>query len=630
MPQDFGSKRLKVRPDVFFVRSEEGTWLRNSAGSFFLKGARSYEILRSLLLEFDGTQTVNDACGNLQLEQRAALETKLLYPLVRRGFLFEVPQPTSVHAWIEARYCEHIAFLENYIDRPVERLLEVRSRHVVCAGSGILLRAAAVALADLGFASVHVVSADRGPDAALLSDIVAAAAEEGEGNRWTFAARQAASLGDLISATAEDFADGVILASGSSDFREIAETVQTAGCRVRAVGVITVAGGFVLASPLLTGESWCWECLHRSILSESAAMPAPPSASLAAFQLIQRLFCHFAGPPVPEDMHLTSVDCRTLNVRTHAPRRHAACPRHPLTQTRVWIPEGHFDDGIVRPDIPTSRDADELTAAQNLIIQTIAGWTDRVTGPFLSVDEDDLPQYPLSASRCRVRAPSSLPEAVETMTFECRAISPREARNQVVLQGLEWLAETTAKMIQEHVQYVAYGAGWSLAEAVYRALASLALRHLVDRMTAGPRAHKAAILPESSLLKFLLNTLSDAGRSDIEIWIDETEVGLSEARVVFHGDHLGVGVGADDAHAISNALADAVARCTVPGCEATARTACLAPSTRRWPELLSEIRARAHQHYQMVDAVHLLPFLGKCARIVALMAPALQEAAVSG
>src|ERR1044071_9568226 len=161
MREDLGSTTLKVRPDVFFVRSEDGVWVRNNAGSFFIKGRGSYELVRSLLLKLDGTRTVDEIFAGLVSEQRAALYARLVDQLLRSGFFFEYRQPSEpVPAWIESRYQEHLAFLEQYVDQPVERLLQVRSQPVVCAGSGILLRAVTVALAELGFARVQVLAAD--------------------------------------------------------------------------------------------------------------------------------------------------------------------------------------------------------------------------------------------------------------------------------------------------------------------------------------------------------------------------------------------------------------------------------------------------------------------------------------
>src|SRR5262245_55218094 len=95
MLENFGSTTLKVRPDVFFVRSEDGVWVRNNAGSFFIKGRGSYDLVRSLLLKLDGTRTIDEIFAGLASEQRAALYKRLVEPLMRSGFIFELRQPSE-------------------------------------------------------------------------------------------------------------------------------------------------------------------------------------------------------------------------------------------------------------------------------------------------------------------------------------------------------------------------------------------------------------------------------------------------------------------------------------------------------------------------------------------------------
>src|SRR6185295_15752941 len=118
MLENLGSTTLKVRPDVFFVRSEDGVWVRNNAGSFFVKGRGSNELVRSLLLKLDGTRTLDDIFAGVASPQRTVLYQRIVEPLMRSGFIFEFRAAAEpVPAWIESRYQEHIAFLEQYVDQ---------------------------------------------------------------------------------------------------------------------------------------------------------------------------------------------------------------------------------------------------------------------------------------------------------------------------------------------------------------------------------------------------------------------------------------------------------------------------------------------------------------------------------
>lgn len=614
-----GPKILKVLPDVFFVRSTEGVWVRNSTGSFFIKGAQSYDLVRGLFSQMDGTRTLDEVSHGLPPERRSALYDRLVGPLLRNGFLSEVRAPSEpTPAWIEEKYQDHIAFLEHYVEQPVERFLQLRSRRIVCLGLGLLLRAQIVSLAELGFARVRVVAADSDDDAALLGEMVGAAARADERTEWTLEfAPVGSSLRGLFDFSAEPPVDAVLIATDGAGVAEIVEALAGVGEGGPVAGVITSAGGLLLASPLLPDKDWCWECLYRAVVSDTPIAPAPAPAALAAFQLGQRLFCRFAGQPVPEDRRLTSVDCRTLDIRSHTPRRHPGCGRHGDGETRPRrLSFLERDEALVRPDIPTSHDAEESTSAQNSIIESIQTWTDRLTGPFLSVDEEDLAQLPLSASRSRVRAPGSLPLSSLTQTFECQALTPREARNQVVLWALEWLAAETAR--GGELQDAAFGVGWSMGEAVYRAWAALPLPLPGTARAASGRQVKPGQLAQSATRAFLLKELGDRGLDDISISLDAVSGGRAAATLMNDGGVAGRGVGVDEEQAIDHALTDALARLCPMAARSLRFTAYPAPPGVRWGEVAGRIAAGIAEHWTLLDAGHLLPFLDDRACAVAL------------
>jgi len=621
MLENPGSTTLKVRPDVFFVRSEDGVWLRNNVGSFFVKGRGSYELVRSLLLKLDGTRTVDDIFAGMVSEKRAALFEKLLKPLMSSGFIYEFRRPSSpVPAWIESRYQEHLAFLEQYVDQPVERLLQVRSEPVLCLGSGILLRAVTVALAELGFGRVQVLATDD--DSGVLRDLVEGVARADEHSEWKLALHGAtASLDELLSASAGMFpAAGIVLATDSTDHKAIDTAVAKLMRSDATVAVVARAGDVLLASQIMSNDNSCWECLYRSVVSGEFVTPAPAPAALAAFQVVQRLFCRFAGPPVPEDRYYSTVDCRTLSVQAHQPRQHEACLKHgSATLPPVTLDAVEVEQAPIRPDVPASHDPDELVAAQDRIVESSNELTDRVTGPFISIGEEDLIQLPLSASVCRIRGLNNLPGQTEIKSFECRALAPREARNQVVLFALEWLASAIAKLRAEHAGLVAIGAGWSAGEATYRAWAAASL----ERLQSGIESDRLAAteLPLTPARTFLLDRLAEHARGSIEVKINNLPTGLTGAVVVANGETLGIGVGIDELHAADHALMDAVSKLSVPSTCDLLGTAYPAPTSGSWHDILSRINDRATEHYSVLEIRDLLPFLAGRAWIVGL-APA--------
>ncbi|HEU4711116.1 MAG TPA: hypothetical protein VFS76_06095 [Pyrinomonadaceae bacterium] len=620
MLENLGSTTLKVRPDVFFVRSEDGVWLRNNVGSFFVKGRGSYELVRSLLLKLDGTRTVDDIFAGMVAEKRAALFERLLKPLMSSGFIYEFRPPSSpVPAWIESRYQEHLAFLEQYVDQPVERLLKVRSQPVLCLGSGILLRAVTVALAELGFSRVQVSATED--DSGVLQNVFEGVTRGDEDAEWNLDLHRAnTALDQLVSASAAMLpAAGIIVATDSTDHEAIDTTVAKLMRSDATVAVVASVGEFLLASPIMRNDDSCWKCMHRSVVSGQSVTPAPAPAALAAFQVVQRLFCRFAGPPVPEDRYYTTVDCRTLSVQAHQPRQHEACPKHAsATLHAVTLDAIEAEQAPIRPDVPASHDPDALVAAQDRIVECSNELTDRVTGPFLSIGEEDLTQLPLSASLCRLRGPNNLPGSMEIKSFECRALAPREARNQVVLLALEWLARAVAKRRAEHARLVAIGAGWSAAEATYRAWATASL----ERFQSGIESDRLAAteLPPTPARTFLLDRLAEHARGSIEMQLRNLATGLTGASVIANGQTIGSGVGVDELHAADHALMDAVSKVSVSSTCDLLGTSYPAPALYSWRDVLSRINDRATERYSVLEIRDLLPFLAGRAWIVGLAA----------
>ena len=617
MLESLGSTTLKVRPDVFFVRSEDGVWLRNNVGSFFVKGRGSYELVRSLLLKLDGTRTVDDIFAGLVSEKRAALYEKILKPLMSSGFIYEFHQPSSpVPAWIESRYQEHLAFLEQYVDQPVERLLHVRSQPIVCIVSGMLLRAVTVALAELGFARVQVLAADG--DSTLIKEVVAGVAREDERAEWELELHPATTpLDELLSAPSGiSTAAGIVLATDSTNYEAIATAVANLHQRDATVAVMVRLGELLVASPLMRNDDSCWECLYRSVISGQSVSPAPAPAALAAFQIVQRLFCRFAGPPVPEDRYYTTVDCRTLAVQAHQPARHEACLKHgAATFQPLRLDAVEMEQAPIRPDVPASHDPDDLVAAQDRIVECSNELTDRVTGPFLAIGEEDLTQLPLSASLCRMRGPNNLAASPDVKSFECRALAPREARNQVVLFALEWLAGEIAQRRAANAGLIAIGAGWSSGEAIYRALAAAS----VNRLQGSESERLAATqLPPTPSRTFLLDQLAQRVRGEIEFTFNTLPTGFIGAGVVVNGETVASGAGIDQLHAADHALTDAVSRLSIPSTCDFLSTAYPAPALSNWREILSRINDRATEHYSVLETRDLLPFLAGRAWIVGL------------
>jgi hypothetical protein len=615
---DLGERTFKVRPDAFFVRHDGGVWLRNNHGSFSLKGERSYELVNALFALLDGGRSNAEICARFPTATGDAVR-HLIATLLRRGFVKELHDaPEPVADWMSELYPEHLAFLEYWSSAPVARLRDVRSQAVACLGDGQLLMALAGALADLGLARVRLFASD----ADAVREVAAAAGARDAGLDWVVTETSAERGLESLAGEAEiREARCVLIATGSEDQRSVAAAELVARERGQLAGVLGYAGGLVVASPLADRASeWCWECLCRSIVSPPAPdVPiASTPAAAGALHLAQRVFCRFAGIAEAEDHWFTSVDLMTPTVRSHIPRRHVLCRRHGAMAPRGRTCAGDVEP--LRPNVPGPLDADDVVAAQDRIVAAVSSWTDPVAGPLGGVAAGARQQRPLSASSCTLRTPASAAGAPDTRLFECMALAPREARNQVVLFALEWLAGETARLRHEPREDVVYGAGWSHAEALYRALARLSEASAAEPSGVSTAPARPRDGDRGNVREFLVEMLRERGHGWRRTSAQTLSTGLVRVRLHMEDRHSWSGVGLDRDHAIDNALLRAAASPVTQAGAGRVAAAHVLPAARSWREAIAPLLEREPDRVGR-DAGELLPFLAGHAALVALTPP---------
>ncbi|HHO53649.1 MAG TPA: hypothetical protein ENK18_22955 [Deltaproteobacteria bacterium] len=604
--------RLKVRPDVFFVRSEDGVWLRNNVGSFSLRGASAYEIVRVLFSRLDGSRTLTEACEDLGSLDPQAVYRRLVVPLIERGFVREVAEASQLSDELRARFPEHVAFLELYVDDPATTLDRVRHQPIACVGSGQHLRAATVALAELGFADVRLFASEGDPASEVLMVLVEAARHLDGGARWSLHGVPGPFdlEGVIEQAVAERSGTCVVIATDTSAHADVLSRASACASRDggRAV-VIASAGRRVWATPVLSAGGACMECIQRSLPDDGGQPPGPVAISLAAFQAAQRLFCALAGDPVPQDAAITTVDGDTLQIRTHEARRHEGCSIHRARALR-WLSSADREHGLedmdfVRPDISRPDDGDVMVALQDRVVEVVTGWTDPIAGPLYAVGEEDLDQLPLAASRCRIRAGAG--DRPRKVIVDCYGYSARETRNQVVLFAIEHLVEGLVQGSAERVKLQGVGAGWSFGEAIYRALARAAIRSgkrpggVTDR---GP----LTLTKVPARLGFLHDAL--VGSGELTVARTELSTGLHRVDLQAAGRHLATGVGVGPQGALEHALLGARLGEVSAGGRGGAVVVYPAPTVERWSQVAVTLLDRIGDDLVLFSLQHFLPFLG--------------------
>ncbi|MFI7637832.1 hypothetical protein [Nonomuraea sp. NPDC049400] len=579
---------FKITADAFYVRTEEGVWLRNNTGSFSVRGAGSYELVHTLLTSLEEGRDAEEILEPLPDGAKRAV-SQLIEKLQANGFIRKVEHdPEEVPGWMAERYQAHLAYLDHHADRPVARFLRARSTPVACVGEGAALRAVVGALSEFGFADVLVAGAAE--DLAELSGLL----EDG----WRTLALEESGLSAAARHPEVRRAAQVLLAVDGDDVADVADAQELLSARGQSVGVLGRCGEFVTSV-----SDWCWECVTGWFSAPVTGQPTglPPAAApatIAALHLVQNAFTRAAEVELGGRDTITSVEPLAPVVRSHARRRHPGCRRHEYGAPREAGDLESLDGELVRPDIPASHDPEDLVAINDRIVAVTTSWVDRVTGPFLALGEEDEQQLPLAASTCRVSDGSVARDVV------CRAISAREARNQVALIALEWLAGRYGDADRPGKAF--FGAGWTPAEAAYRAL--LAASEALD---GDVRVWEPAAQPaEATVRRFLADTLRDGGRPWSATAVERLPTGLFSAHVRT-GDATVRGLGVDEEHAVDNALLRAVAE---------EEAAHLAPPAATWSDAVAAIAKQADlSGLRVLDAGALLPFLDGRAHLIAVV-----------
>lgn len=638
-------RTFRVRADAFYVRQQDGVWLGNNTGSFSVRGEGAYQLVSSLFAGLDGEHTLHDLYGNVPERARRSV-LSLVGALLRNGFIKEVSHPAEpVPGWMRDRYATHLAFLEHHADRPVTRLQRVRTRRVLCAGRGTALRALLDALRDFGIAQVDVV-ADGDPD---LTPVLQDTAAADPGARW----RLHDDLGPggpavLAEHPAADGADVVLLAYDTAGADALAEAQHALWARGTAVGVLARCGDFVTALAPGLRTAWCWECVHRSVAATAVGdteglEPAVAPAAIGALRLAEHTFVRLAEVARYDGKPVTTVEPLAPMVRNHVVPRHPLCPQHTTApHAPAPLPDSaSVPEDAVRPDIPAPEDAPSRVEVSDRIVAASARFTDQITGPLLSLGEDDLGQLPLSASACRVADPAGDAAAPRPLRVVCRAFAPREARNQAVLFAVEWLAEQVARRTQDPeadpLRGYRFGAGWSPAEAHGRARLNAALDappgpldwkpapavpasgsaaqgpavsgSAAGGSSTGGAAESGFPTEDGPLIGFLGGALAVEGVPWRETAVETLAGGVVRAHVRTADGAVTTGAGHDAGRAVGHALARAVARRTTdgdPGPGTRSAVAFLAPPVAAWTDALKAFEPPKGA----LDVTGLLPFLG--------------------
>lgn len=530
--------RYKLRQDAFFVKDGEGVLLRNDRGSLPLAGKGAYALIKHVFAALEGGATLEDVCAGLASERRPSLEA-LLTRLVKHGFARVVPAVGEViPEWAIKNHADVLRFLEDHAEAPFARFNTFRRQRLLCQGDPELLRAVLGALVEYGASRITLIVAPGAAGAGLKALADAAMRRDPE-----------ISVRILDECPADEPRDCTIVTDPSllpvrpqvtSDAQSIDLLLQ-------------LREDSLIVSPPLGEAGFCRECAVRcwptSSSSSSSAERVPlAAASIAANQLVYGLFLQLALPELPREPALRSVDLRTLSTAAHRLSPHARCSTHGSRPSAR--PLATVASCVVRPDLPSGTDDPELIRAQDERARVIGQWCNRVTGPLLSVGENELAQLPLANSACHLIDSEPRSDTLAECRIVCRGFSARETRTQAVLYALEWLAP---RLVSEQLNTsgLSLGVGFSEDEAAFRALYHATMKMGVEGCAF---MHAERALDTDSRNHYLLELLAEHGAAPIRFRQGVSLTGLWFACATTRDDRVATGAGVSAAAAQLNAL----------------------------------------------------------------------------
>lgn len=142
---------IKIKPEVVFIETENGTYIRNFKGNFSIQGKASYKICNWLRNKLNGTNTFKDVIEAAPTNMVDFI-VKILEVLIHYQCTNMVMEreKTPISPLVNRQYSEQIAFLENHHSFPIQALTTFMNTFVFCKGNSLMLENVVISLANFG------------------------------------------------------------------------------------------------------------------------------------------------------------------------------------------------------------------------------------------------------------------------------------------------------------------------------------------------------------------------------------------------------------------------------------------------------------------------------------------------
>jgi putative thiazole-containing bacteriocin maturation protein len=412
--------RPKLKGDTFYMPVEDGIYLRNNRGQFWIKGKAVSRWMERLAPYFNGHYTLEEITEGLDPEKQEMV-TNLVGVLTTNQFLKDTSHdlahtlsPTELET-----YASEIAFIDSFSDSAASRFEHFREQQVLVIGSGLTLTGLVHAGLKCGVRQLAVITTQECETDTHRHRDYLDLFHKGDPRQ---------ELREIEAPHWEDEAEVLATLQPFDTILHISDRPMLARARRLNQLCVTHTKNFIQAlvvenrawiGPLVcSGSKGCWECAWRRLqanltnrqeqfssyaFQDQATAPlsrfvALPTATFIANQLAFEIFKYVtqAGPLTTADS-LIEIDLETLRSQKHPFLPHPLCSacHHPVPYAASM-----FLETIDQLERGEPLNSDQFS-------ERVAPCFEKRLGLFSSLDEEDFPQLPLSVCQAVVSSPLS-------------------------------------------------------------------------------------------------------------------------------------------------------------------------------------------------------------------------------
>ncbi|MDF5756350.1 hypothetical protein [Spongiactinospora sp. TRM90649] len=401
--------RPKLKPDVFWVPSQDGVAFVHAGGYLNISGKSAHALTDRLAPYLDGTTPLDDLVDGLP-EGKRTMVTTLVTALAKAGMVKDTSkdEPHSLDDSLLTTYAAEIAYIDYYLPSAARRFQRYRETPTVCVGSGLAFTALVHACLRSGLRDLTaLVSDEHETDVGRLEDYAAQTALKDPAQR--FAGRRLLPGDEALHQAVSQA--GLVLHIG--DVHQPARS-RSLDRLCHELGKTLVQGA------LVDDEAWIgpvggavrpgWESvwMRRGPSSRPYAQSpylAGPTAGIVANRISFLAFRHITGVEAadrlvadPADASrpmITRIDLETLQTTSHR------CHPHPGAAEASVETEAEFADRYAAFTAATAPASDDFSAKAATLY-------DPYLGVFTSLDEQEHSQIPLRLAEASVSDPFGL------------------------------------------------------------------------------------------------------------------------------------------------------------------------------------------------------------------------------